>query len=102
MNFHAVVHSARTSMKFNIIRTITEIVGESGCSARHEDYTWEVRYQDGALAANPAIFDLAIRKFSNAHECLESAKSVARGYDFHEKQTGDIFSKSIERWEKSV
>jgi hypothetical protein len=86
-------------MKFNIIRTVVEVVGEDGCSVRHEDYSWEVRYQDGCLAANPAIFDLQVRKFANAHETLMQAKSAADRYDFVEQNTGDLFSKAIERWE---
>lgn len=89
-------------MKFSIIRTVVEVIDEDGCSARHEDYTWEVRYKDGGLAANPAIFDLERRRFSNAHECLVNAKRVAKENNFVEQATGDLFSKSIERWEEKT
>lgn len=87
-------------MKFNIIRTIVETIGEDGLTSSHQDYSWEVRWQSGSIAACPAIFDMERRKFSNAHECLLSAKNAAQKDDFIEESTGDQFSKAIERWEQ--
>lgn len=88
-------------MRFNIIRTVVETIDEDGLTSRHEDYTWDARYQGGGIAACPAIFDMERRRFSSAHECLVYAKIAAAKNDFVEKSTGDIFSKAIERWEKT-